>query len=99
MKFSEDQITEIGLSEEQVGKVEGLTETNEADLKKDWDGKANTDAEAIIQGAADRVETLTGIKREEGIKIADYLGLASENYLKGQKATLERKTPEFFSST
>ncbi|MCK5605279.1 hypothetical protein KAR91_25530 [Candidatus Pacearchaeota archaeon] len=94
MEFNEEQAKEIGLSEEQVTKVKELTNSNEADLKKEWDGKANTDAEKIIQGAADKVETLTGIKREQGVKIAEYLGLASENYLKGGKSALEQKQAE-----
>ncbi len=71
MEFTTEQITEIGLSEEQVTKVQEATATHEAELKHGWDGKANDDAEKIIQGAANKVEELTGIKREQGQKGLD----------------------------
>jgi hypothetical protein len=91
MELTKEQITEIGLSEEQAGKLKTVTDTHEADLKKTWDGLANSNAEKIIQGAADKVEALTGIKREPAQKLADYLTSASENYFKGQKSALQQK--------
>jgi hypothetical protein len=91
MELTQEQIAEIGLSEEQLPKLKTLVETHVADLKKEWDGKANENAEKIIQGAADKVESLTGIKREQGQKLADYLSLAGENYFKGTKSALEQK--------
>lgn len=94
MEFTKEQITEIGLSDEQAGKLKDVTTNHEAELKKTWDGLANTNAEKIIQGAADKVETITGIKRDPAQKLADYLTSASENYFKGQKATLQQKEAE-----
>jgi len=94
MEFTKEQITEIGLSDEQAGKLKAVTETHEADLKKTWDGLANSNAEKIIQGAADKVETITGIKREPAQKLGDYLTSASENYFKGQKSALQQKEAE-----
>ena len=63
-----DIITKNDLSTEQVTALEEETNTNEADLKKDWDGKANKDAENILEGAAKSVQELTGIQREQGQK-------------------------------
>lgn len=94
MEFTPEFITEIGLSEEQTTKLKEVTTTHEADLKKTWDGLANENAEKIIQGAADKVEAITGIKREPAQKLADYLSLASENYFKGQKSALQQKEQE-----
>jgi hypothetical protein len=90
----EAKIKEIGLSDEQLTKVSEVLKTHVADLKQQWDKKANDDAEGIIQGAADKVEVLTGIKRDKGQKIADYLSVAAESYVKGSKAALETKELE-----
>lgn len=96
MEFKEEHITEItGLEPAaQITKLNELTNAHEATLKKDWDGKANTDAEAILQGAADSVETLTGIKREQGVKIKDYFTIAGESYAKGAKQSYDNKVIE-----
>lgn len=94
MKFTEDQTKEIGLSEEQVTKVTELTEANEAELKNEWDGKANDDAEAILHGATESIVKLTGVQHEKGQKIKDYLETVPGIYLKGLKNDLETKTKE-----
>jgi len=77
MEFTEQQIAEMGLSEDQLPKVKGIVNANEADLKKEWDGKANKDAEAIIEGAFNSTITkfgIEGFERNQGEKIADALG-------------------------
>lgn len=94
MKFTEDQVKEIGLSEEQVTKVETTTNENEALLKQEWDGKANNDAEAIIQGAGEKTITLTGIERNQGEKWAEYLERSSGLHFAGTKTSLETKQKE-----
>lgn len=94
MKFTEEQVKEIGLSEEQVTKVETTTNENEATLKKDWDSKANDDAEAIIKGAGEKTVTLTGIERNQGEKWADYLKRSSGLHFAGTKSALEIKQKE-----
>lgn len=94
MEFTQEFIAEIGLSESQTAKLKEVTTTYEAELKQSWDGKANENAEKIIQGAADKVEAVTGIKREAAQKLGDYLSFASENYFKGQKSALQQKEQE-----
>jgi len=94
MEFTEEFIQENGLTEEQVEKVLGFTQEHISEKEKEWSGKANENAERIIEGAAKKVEDVTGIQREKGQKLADYLSLASENYFKGQKTALERKEQE-----
>lgn len=100
MEFSQEHITEIGLSEEQVTKVQEITNDHEATLKQGWDGKANTDAEAIINGASTSVAERFGITeaRQQGEKIADYLGRISpmviDTQLSSEKANLETKMSE-----
>jgi hypothetical protein len=94
MKLEAEFITAQSLSAEQVAALEETTNAHEATLKQGWDGKANTDAEAIIDGAIVSVETLTGIKREQGVKAAEYFKLAGEGYSKGVKASYETKILE-----
>jgi hypothetical protein len=63
----------------------------DADIKKKYDGVANTNAEAIIDGALKSVEVLTGIKREKGIKAKDYLETAGTLYISGKESALKEK--------
>lgn len=95
MEFLETIKSEIGLTDEQLPKLTEAITSHVATLQKQWDGKANENAERIIQGAADKVESITGIKREQGQKLADYLSVAGEKYLTGTKAELEKKMKEF----
>jgi len=85
MKFSEDFIREHGLTEEQVKAVStqavSFIADREAEIKKEFEGSANTNAERIIQGAADKVADTTGIKRDTGEKLADFLQRASTLHL------------------
>lgn len=90
MEISKELAEQIQLNETQIKAIQDASNNFEAELKKNWDGKANTDAENILSDVAKKVETMTGIKKEQGVKYADYLTLASENYLKGQKADLDR---------
>ena len=90
MEFTEDFIKTNELSDTQVTALKKATNDNEAVLQKEWDGKANENAEGILHGATKPVQELTGIIHEKGIKIADYLKLAGEGYLAGGKASLER---------
>jgi hypothetical protein len=93
-ELTQEVIQEIGLNEQQVAKVVEFAKNKIGELEQSWSGAANVNAEKIIDGAAKKVEELTGIKREKGQKVAEYLTLASENYFKGQKSTLERKEQE-----
>ncbi|TRZ53039.1 hypothetical protein D4R99_01545 [bacterium] len=98
MEFAQDFITTQKLTPEQVTALKEVTDNHEADIKKTYDGKANTDAEAILEGAAKAVETKTGIARDKGQKIADYFIFAGGTYADGklssEKTTIQRKQQE-----
>jgi hypothetical protein len=103
MELNKELIEKIGLSDIQVSEINSVTATNIAELKKDWDGKANKDAEAIIEGAGKATVELTGIQREQGQKWADYLGTSSAQYVEGslsaEKAKLEKLRGELKDSS
>lgn len=94
MELSQEFIQENGLNEEQVKAISNQVSTHVATLQKDWDGKANENAERILEGAAKSVSELTGIQREQGQKIADYISFAGEKYFEGTKNTLQTKERE-----
>ena len=76
MEFKEEFITENKLTEEQVTALTSATNDNEATLKKEWDGMANTNAEKILGGAASKIAEKTNVARNEGEKIGDYIARA-----------------------
>ena len=95
MEFiNEEFIKTNELNDTQVAAITKAGADHIANLQKDWDGKANENAEGILHGATKAVQDLTGITHEKGQKIADYLTLASSNYLEGSKSSLERKQKE-----
>lgn len=73
MDLSEQQITDYGLSEEQVGKINTWSNDTVANTKQEYDGLANKNAEAILDGALLKVSTDTKIIRNQGEKVGDYL--------------------------
>lgn len=94
MEFTEDFIKTNELSDTQVTALTKETNDNEAVLQKEWDGKANLEAEGILHGATKATVAKTGITHEKGTKVADYIELASEGYLALGKARLERSQKE-----
>lgn len=97
MAFTEEFIKEVGLTEEQVSKVNGFYETNVIpELKKGWDGKANTDAEGILTGASKYAQQKLGIEieREQGEKYGDYLARIAESGLSKKQEALKLKEAE-----
>lgn len=94
MEFIEALKTEIGLSDEQLPKLKEAVTNHVAELQKQWDGKANENAEKIIDGAAKSIESLTGIPRMQGQKVADYLKETSTKYFDDTKISLQKKEQE-----
>lgn len=94
MEFIEALKAEIGLSDEQLPKLKEAVTNHVAELQKQWDGKANENAEKIIDGAAKSIESLTGIPRMQGQKVADYLKETSTKYFDDTKISLQKKEQE-----
>lgn len=97
MNFTEEFISDNGLSNEQVEAVKGFYETNVIpELKKDWDGLANDNAEGILTGAAKYGASKFGVEleREQGEKWGDYLKRISDISFDSSKKKLEEKELE-----
>lgn len=87
MELTKTIVEANNLTPEQVTAIEADVTAKEADIKKEFDGKANTDAQAIISGAAGAVTKLTGIQLAQGQKIADFIQSAGSTYVETQLAT------------
>lgn len=97
MEFTEQFITENGLSAEQVTAVTGQF-TNEfiPNLKKEYDGVANTNAEGILSGASKYAKEKLGFEldREQGEKYGDYLKRALDSKFSSTQSALDLKQSE-----
>lgn len=94
MEFEAKFIEDNNLTPEQVIAVNGVVIEHVSTLEKEWDGKANENAEGILSGAWKKVETLTGIQRDQGEKFGDALERASGLFFEGTKSTLAQKQTE-----
>jgi len=95
MELSKEFIEEHKLEEAQVTAITGFATTHIADLKGEWDGKANKDAEAILGGAADKIKEITGVEREKGEKMGDYINKSWDTFSVTKTKELDDKIGEY----
>ena len=91
MSLTKEFIEAQKLDETQVAAINTEHDTEIADVKKEYDGKANADAEAIIDGAMTSTIKTTGIQRDQGEKAAIYLARVAPLFLTGQVASEKKK--------
>tara|TARA_R110002124_G_scaffold182610_1_gene350003 strand:- start:3425 stop:4318 length:894 start_codon:yes stop_codon:yes gene_type:complete len=97
MEFTQEFITENGLSEEQVAAVTGhFTSDVIPTLKKEYDGVANTNAEGILTGASNYAKEKLGfdLDRDKGEKVGDYLKRALDSKFSSTQSALDLKQTE-----
>lgn len=73
MELTEEQITELGLSEENAPKVSSFLAEQIATTKQSFEGLANENAEKILTGASKKIFDDTKVERQQGEKVGDYL--------------------------
>lgn len=98
MELTKEFIEANKLDDAQVAAITGYVKDDYIPtLKKDWDGKANTDAEGIISGAVKATIAKNGIDlpRDQGEKLGDWLVRYSDNLLTSQKGSLATKQKEY----
>lgn len=94
MEFSKEFIEQHGLNENQVNAISGHVEKEYLpNLKKEWDGKANADAEGILDGAVRYAQEKTGVEleREKGEKAGDYFKRLTDTYTSSQLSLKEKE--------
>ena len=98
MEIDKEFIDKNGLNEDQAKAITELYDTTLADAKKkiedEYSGKANENAQKILSGAADAVAKETGVQRNDGEKIADYIGRAYASGLEDRTSSLAEKEKE-----
>ena len=100
MEFTleQEKAKEIGLNEEQISAINAEISSRGEILFKELNLKANENAEGILKGAAKAVYELTGIERQQGQKIADYISSAGVSYsqkkVESLKSEIEQKQKE-----
>lgn len=97
MELNKEFIEQHKLDEAQVGAItKHFSESVLPDLQKEWDGKANENAEGILAGAVRYATEKSGVKleREQGEKWGDYLNRFSDFALGDQKQSLADKQAE-----
>jgi len=95
MELPKEFIETNGITEEQAAAFTSYASSQVAELKKGWDGKANENAQGILNGVISSVQSLTGIERTQGEKYADYLTRSSSSFLADQKTALENAKAEY----
>lgn len=93
--LTQDIIEKAGLTEDQLATIKPLGESYIADLKKSWDGKANSDAEGILNGAATKIAEVTKVNRNQGEKIADYIVRAGNEHLAVKQSEFETAKSQY----
>lgn len=94
-ELNDDQVKELELKEEQVAKIKEIGTNYAAELKKSYDDLANKNAQGILDGAGSSIEKSTGVKRDQGEKMADYILRANSTYHSTLKSELEAAKADY----
>lgn len=91
MEISKEVAESLNLTEDQIKGVSEFGKGHIAELQKEWDSKANENAQNILNGVVGSLHEKTGFKldRNQGEKHADYLSRYSSTYLEKQKGEIE----------
>lgn len=96
MDFITNEIkTALNLTDEQVKGLTPAYENHIAESKKAWDGKANENAEKILDGASNPVFEVTKITRNKGEKVAEYIARAGLSHVSDLQKNLETAKKEY----
>ena len=95
MELTIEQITELGLTEENTSKVSTFLADQIANTKQEFEGLANKNAEKILDGALGKVFTDTNIARVQGEKAGDYIPRAWNEFNTSKIAEIETLKSEY----
>lgn len=88
-KLSDDQVKAVT----EYGKT--VIATEKGKVEDEWKTKAHNDAQGILSGASENVEKLTGVKRKEGEKVADFIDRSAKEFTASQKSELEKLKSDY----
>ncbi|MDV4026229.1 hypothetical protein CMT52_18005 [Elizabethkingia anophelis] len=95
--ITEDLAKEANLTPEQVAALNPKFSNYISDQKKEWDGKANENAESILSGAAKYLMEKAGVNEErlQGEKFGDYFNRLSEKALTSKKSEVDKLKSDY----
>lgn len=95
--ITEEVATELGLTSDTIAKLTPLYEKRIADVKKEFEGKANENAENIILGAITQTAKKFNVEleREQGEKNADYLTRLNTKVVETQQSNVTKLEAEY----
>lgn len=95
--ISQEEITALGLTPEQVTGLTPKYNDHIATLKQGWDGTANANAENILSGAAKYVQTKLGVTedRQQGEKYGDYLARLADKSIETKQSDVNRLKSDY----
>lgn len=96
MEFITDEVkSSLGLTDEQITGLTPVYQEHFATKQKEWDNKANENAEGILNGAISKIVETTKVPRNQGEKVADYIERAGNTHLVSLKTDLENAKLEY----
>ena len=99
MEIPKEFIETNGITPEQATAFSSYASDHIAELEKGWEGKANENAQAILNNVATKNAERTGIQRNDGEKHYDYITRSDAAYLDSQlsskSASLEKATNDY----
>lgn len=96
-ELTKEFIETIGLNEEQVKSINGFVQGEIIpNIKKEYDGLANQNAEGILSGASNYAKSIfsVDIERQQGEKYGDYLARIADSGLSKKQEALKIKEAE-----
>lgn len=93
--ITEEVKASLGLTDEQITGLSPVYQEHFATKQKEWDNKANENAEGILNGAISKIVETTKVPRNQGEKVADYIERAGTAHLSNLKTDLETAKSEY----
>jgi len=94
-ELQEDFVKEHGFNEDQTSALKAHVSSHIAELQQQWDGKANENAEGILNGALSLIAKQTGVNRNDGEKAGEYIPRAWENFSQDKTQEIDRLKSEY----
>lgn len=97
MEFTKEFIEEHGLQDEQINAVKSYYEKEILpNVKKEFDGLANKNAEGILDGASRYAREKLGVdvERNQGEKYADYIQRVTDAHFSSKQSEIEKRQEE-----
>lgn len=99
MEITKEVIEKAGLNEDQVKAISEWSKEAIASqtktIEEKYASEANKNAENILAGAASKTEKDTGVKRNEGEKVGDYIVRAASEHLSVKQSELDKLKSEY----